>query len=50
MCALLPNLEAIECVMVEKQNKKLKAKGKAATAQPEANGNPKRKATGGLTG
>jgi hypothetical protein len=30
--ALLPDQEAIECIMVEKQNKKLKAKGKAATA------------------
>ena len=36
--------------MVEKQNKKLKAKGKAATAQPEAKSNPKRKASGGPTG
>ncbi len=32
MCALLPNLEAIERVMVEKQNEKLKAKGKAISA------------------
>jgi hypothetical protein len=30
--ALLPDLEAIEQVMVEKQQDKLKAKGKAATA------------------
>jgi hypothetical protein len=29
--------------MVEKQNEKLKAKGKAATACPEAKSNPKRK-------
>jgi hypothetical protein len=35
-CALLPDLETIERIMVEKQNEKLKAKGKAATAQPEA--------------
>jgi hypothetical protein len=48
-CALLLYLEAIKHVMVEKQNKKLKAKGKAATAQPEAKGNPKRKVSGGLT-
>ncbi len=31
---LLPDLEAIERVTVEKQNKKLKAKGKASTAWP----------------
>jgi hypothetical protein len=48
--ALLPNLEAIKQVMVEKQNKKLKVKGNAATAQPKAKGNPKRKASGGPTG
>jgi hypothetical protein len=36
--------------MVEKQNKKLNAKGKAAIAQPEAKGNPKCKAYGGPTG
>jgi hypothetical protein len=34
MGALLPDLEAIKHVMVEKQNKKLKAKGKASTALP----------------
>ncbi len=49
-CALLTDLEAIEHVMVEKQNKKLKAKGKAATAWPEAKSNPKHKASGGPTG
>ncbi len=49
-CALLPDLEAIEHVMVENHNKKLKAKGKAATAWPKAKGNPKRKASGGPTG
>jgi hypothetical protein len=49
-CTLLLDLEAIERVMVEKQNKKLKAKGKAGTAQSEAKSNPKRKASGGLTG
>ncbi len=47
--ALLPDLEAIECIMVEKHNKKLKAKGKAATARPEAKSNPKQKASGGST-
>jgi hypothetical protein len=31
-CTLLPDLEAIRGVMVEKQIKKLKAKGKASTA------------------
>jgi hypothetical protein len=49
-CALLPDLEAIECVMVEKHNKKLKAKGKADTARLEAKSIPKRKAPGGPTG
>jgi hypothetical protein len=48
--ALLLDLEAIKGVMVEKQNKKLKVKGKAATAWPEAKCNPKRKASGGPTG
>jgi hypothetical protein len=48
--ALLPDLEAIEHVMVEKHNEKLKAKGKAATARPKAKSNPKHKASGGLTG
>jgi hypothetical protein len=50
MHTLLLDLEAIEHVMVEKQNKKLKAKGKASTAWPKAKSNPKRKASGGLTG
>jgi hypothetical protein len=50
MHVLLPDLEAIEHIMVEKQNKKLKAKGKAATAKPEAKGNPQRKAYGGPIG
>jgi hypothetical protein len=36
--------------MVEKQGAKLKAKGKGGTAPSEAKGNPKRKASGGLTG
>jgi hypothetical protein len=46
---LLPDLEAIERVMVEKQSKKLKAKGKGGTAPSKAKGNPKRKASGGPT-
>jgi hypothetical protein len=50
MPTLLPDLEAIKRVMVEKQNKKLKAKGMAARARPEAKGNPKCKASGGPTG
>ncbi len=50
MGALLLGLEAIKRVMVEKQNEKLKAKGKAATAWPETKGNPKRKVSGGPTG
>jgi hypothetical protein len=49
-CTLLPDLEAIEQLMVEKHNKKLKAKGKACTAQSKAKSNPKRKASGGPTG
>jgi hypothetical protein len=48
--ALLPDLEAIKRIMVEEQNEKLKAKDKAATAQPEAKGNPKCNASGGATG
>ncbi len=48
--ALLPDLEAIEHGMAEKQSKKLKAKGKAATAQPEAMSNLKCKASGSPTG
>jgi hypothetical protein len=49
-CTLLPDLEAIERVMVEKHSQKLKAKGKGGTAPSEAKGNPKRKASGGPTG
>jgi hypothetical protein len=45
--ALLPDLEAIEQVMVEKQNEKLKAKSKATAAHPDAKSSPKRKASGG---
>jgi hypothetical protein len=43
---LLPDLEAIELAMVEKHNKKLKAKGKASTARSKAKSDPKRKASG----
>jgi hypothetical protein len=46
----LPGLEAIEHIMVEKHNKKLKAKGKAAPAQPKAKSNTKHKASGSLAG
>ncbi len=46
-CALLPDLEAIEWVMVEKQNEKLKAKGNAIPAHPNCKSNPKRKLSGG---
>jgi hypothetical protein len=46
----LPDLEAIERVMVEKQQDKLKVKGKATAARPEAKSNPKQKASGGPTG
>jgi hypothetical protein len=48
-CTLLPDLEAIEQVMVEKTGANLKAKGKGGTAPYEAKGNPKRKASGGPT-
>jgi hypothetical protein len=43
-------VETIEHVMVEKHNKKLKAKGKASTAWSAAKSNPKRKVSGGPTG
>ncbi len=49
-CTLLPDPAAIEQVMVEKHNKKLKAKGEASTAQSKAKNNPKCKASGGPTG
>ncbi len=45
--ALLPDLEAIEWVMVKKQNEKLKAKGKATPDHPDTKSSPKRKASGG---
>ncbi len=47
---LLPDLEAIERVMVEKKGANLKAKGKGGSAPSEPKGNPKRKASGGPTG
>jgi hypothetical protein len=47
---LLPDLEVIKQVMVEKKGAYLKAKGKGSTAQSEAKGKPKRKASGGPTG
>jgi hypothetical protein len=47
---LLPDLEVIEQVMVEKKGANLKAKGKGSTAPSEAKGNQKRKASGGPTG
>jgi hypothetical protein len=47
---LLPDLEAIERVMVEKKGANLEAKRKGSKAPSEAKGNPKRKASGGPTG
>ncbi len=47
---LLPNLEGIERIMVEKHNKKLKVKGKASTARSKSKSNPKCKASRCLTG
>jgi hypothetical protein len=49
-CMLLPDLKAIEQVMVEKHSQKLKTKGKGGSAQSEAKSNPKRKVSGGPTG
>ncbi len=49
-CMLLPDLEAIKRVMVEKKGVNLKAKGKGCTAPSKATGNPKCKASGGPTG
>jgi hypothetical protein len=47
---LLPDLEAIEQVMVEKKGANFKAKGKGGTAPSEPKGNPKCKASGGPNG
>jgi hypothetical protein len=49
-CTLLPDLEAIGRVIVEKKGANLKAKEKGSTTPSEAKGNPKRKASGGPTG
>ncbi len=49
MRTLLPDLEAIEQVMVEKKGAHLKEKVKGGTAPSKAKGNPKRKASGGAT-
>jgi hypothetical protein len=49
-CTLLPDLEAIEQVMSDKQGAKLKAKGKGGTAPSKAKGNQKRKASRSPTG
>jgi hypothetical protein len=46
---LLPDLEAIKQVMVEKKGANLKAKGKGSTAPSKPKGNPKRNASGGPT-
>jgi hypothetical protein len=50
MSTLLPDLEAIKQVMVEKKGANLKTKGKGSTAPSEAKGNPKRKVSGGPSG
>jgi hypothetical protein len=47
---LLPDLETIEQVMVEKKGANLKEKEKGSTAPSKAKGNPKRKASGGPNG
>jgi hypothetical protein len=47
---LLPDLEAIKQVMVEKKGANLKAKGKGGTAPSKPKENPKRKASGCPTG
>jgi hypothetical protein len=47
---LLPDLEAIKRVMVEKKGANLKAKGKCSKAPSKPKGNPKRKVSGGPTG
>ncbi len=49
-CTFLPDLEAIERVMVEKKGANLKAKGKGSTAPSKAKWNPMCKASGGPTG
>jgi hypothetical protein len=49
-CTLLPDLEAVKQGMVEKKGANLKTKGKGSAAPSKLKGNPKRKASGGLTG
>jgi hypothetical protein len=49
-CLLLPDLEAIKQVMVEKKGTHLTATEQGSTAQSKAKGNPKRKTSGGPTG
>jgi hypothetical protein len=49
-CTLLLDLEAIVQVMVENKGANLKVKGKGSTAPSKLKGNPKHKASGGLTG
>jgi hypothetical protein len=44
---LIPDLEDIKQVMVEKKGANLKAKRKGSTAPSKAKGSPKRKASGG---
>jgi hypothetical protein len=46
-CTLLSDLENIKQVKVENKTEKLKAKGKASTARPNAKNNPKIEAYGG---
>jgi hypothetical protein len=41
MRVLLPDLDAVEWVMVEKQNEKLQVIGKATAAHPNAKSSPK---------
>ncbi len=48
-CMLLLDLEAIEWVMAENKNEKLKGKGKASTARADAKDNPNRIESGGLS-
>jgi hypothetical protein len=47
---LLPDLEAIKQVMVEKKGANLKAKGKGSTSPSNSKGNPKLKVSGGPAG
>jgi hypothetical protein len=47
---LLPDLEAIDQVIVENQGAQLKVKGTGGTAPSKAKGNPKGKVSGGPTG